>query len=96
MIWRWIGENQCIAFVCNAECGTRGDIPPDSVGPYIINGQRAMRGAWPWQVLYEIGYYYSSDDPSNFQWYTYCGGVILNEQWVLTAGHCTQAPSGIG
>ena len=54
------------------ECGVRS-VPPDSVGPYIVNGDVAARGAWPWyvQVLISGGF---------------CGGSIINERWILTAG----------
>ena len=42
----------------------------------VINGDNARRGLWPWQVaLYKNGLFW-------------CGGVLLSDQWVLTAGHC--------
>ena len=51
-------------------------MPPDSVGPYIVNGDVAARGAWPWQVqLYVSGSFG-------------CGGSIINQWWILTAAHC--------
>ena len=58
-------------------CGVRG-VPADQVGPYIIDGDLARPGAWPWQVSLFYG--------GVFQ----CGGSILNSKWILTAAHCGQ------
>jgi len=59
------------------ECGHRS---PDivNVGPYIINGQWAARGAWPWQVMLKVN--------GSFQ----CGGIVLSRRWILTAAHCVK------
>jgi len=60
------------------ECGRRS---PNItvVGPYIINGQWAARGAWPWQIMLKVN--------RAFQ----CGGSVLNRRWILTAAHCIQS-----
>jgi secreted trypsin-like serine protease len=69
-------SKQAVSMKCNpTECGIR-TVAHDSVGPYIINGDLAARGAWPWQA---IVYLYGSFE---------CGGTILNDRWILTAGHC--------
>ena len=63
---------------CSSGCGERY-VPADGVGPYIVNGDLAAVGAWPWQVtLFASGFFL-------------CGGTILNEYWILTAAHCFES-----
>uniref|UniRef100_A0A3Q1J3V2 Peptidase S1 domain-containing protein n=1 Tax=Anabas testudineus TaxID=64144 RepID=A0A3Q1J3V2_ANATE len=42
----------------------------------IVGGQVASPGSWPWQVSLQIS-------GSHF-----CGGSLINNQWVMTAAHC--------
>ncbi|KAK7938541.1 hypothetical protein WMY93_001867 [Mugilogobius chulae] len=44
----------------------------------IVGGADAPDGAWPWQVSMHFGGYHR------------CGGSLINNQWVLSAGHCVQ------
>lgn len=55
---------------------------PDS--PDIIGGQEAEPGAWLWQaaLIYD---YYGNAHAGHF-----CGGSLIDAQWVLTAAHCVE------
>merc|ERR1719334_194737 len=56
----------------------------DARTSYIVNGQDAAPGAWPWQV--SIVQSMMKDGKVFFD--HSCGGTILNNKWVLTAAHC--------
>ncbi len=49
------------------------------IGDYIVNGEAAQEGSWPWQVRLFMFH----DAQSGF-----CGGSLISDQWVLTAAHC--------
>ena len=57
-------------------CGTRGI--DETHLPYIINGDVAESGAWPWHAQVIIDEYRG------------CGGSIVNNNWILTAAHCVE------
>ncbi|CAN8014979.1 unnamed protein product, partial [Ixodes persulcatus] len=48
----------------------------------IIGGTRAFKGEFPWQVSVR------NLDPSGRFTRHFCGGALLSDRWVLTAGHC--------
>ncbi|XP_077462149.1 chymotrypsin A-like [Stigmatopora argus] len=76
MAFLWILS--CLAFVSAAYgCGTPA-IPPAITGySRIVNGEEAVPHSWPWQV--------SLQDYTGFH---FCGGSLVNENWVVTAAHC--------
>ncbi|WP_199044285.1 S1 family peptidase [Glycomyces salinus] len=51
--------------------------------PFIINGQQAAEGQYPWLVA--LGYANETATPYENQ---FCGGSAVTEQVVLTAAHC--------
>uniref|UniRef100_A0A3B1JQP9 chymotrypsin n=1 Tax=Astyanax mexicanus TaxID=7994 RepID=A0A3B1JQP9_ASTMX len=58
-------------------CGAPA-IPPVITGyARIVNGEEAVPHSWPWQV--------SLQDSTGWH---FCGGSLLNQNWVLTAAHC--------
>ncbi|XP_008283230.1 chymotrypsin-like protease CTRL-1 [Stegastes partitus] len=68
----------CFALVASAlGCGMPS-IPPKVSGyNKIVNGETAVSGSWPWQV--------SLQDSRGFH---FCGGSLINQNWVVTAAHC--------
>ncbi|KAK8777776.1 hypothetical protein V5799_020882, partial [Amblyomma americanum] len=64
-------------------CGTPSVGRPNTSKPHmqqgkIVGGSDTVKGAHPWQVMF-----WSKHHDKAF-----CGGSLLNNQWVLTASHC--------
>ncbi|XP_042742046.1 chymotrypsinogen A-like [Lagopus leucura] len=74
----------CLALVGSARaarslpsCGVPAITPVIRGLNRIVNGEPAVPGSWPWQV--------SLQRYGNFH---FCGGSLINEEWVITAAHC--------
>ena len=67
-----IAVNDCFIFTYSATCG----IKPS--GTRIVGGTQAQKDSWPWQAML-VGAGGGSQ---------YCGGSLIDENWVLTAAHC--------
>ncbi len=56
--------------------------PAQSETPDILGGREAEPGAWPWQVALVNSL---QENAFNGQ---FCGGTLIDDEWVLTAAHC--------
>ncbi|KAK2832951.1 hypothetical protein Q5P01_016840 [Channa striata] len=63
---------------CHSQLSVCGQPPLNNK---IVGGQEASPGSWPWQV--------SLRTTSGH----FCGGSLINNQWVLTAAHCFKGNS---
>src|SRR5215207_8274598 len=57
---------------------------PDTPG--IVGGQEAQPGAWPWAVALVHADTAAAD--------LFCGGSLIDPNWVLSAAHCTFNANG--
>ncbi|KAK5649734.1 hypothetical protein RI129_000763 [Pyrocoelia pectoralis] len=48
----------------------------------IVGGKNAPFGRWPWQVSVRRTSFFGFSSTHR------CGGAVLNENWIATAGHC--------
>ncbi|KAJ6637209.1 Serine protease easter [Pseudolycoriella hygida] len=56
-----------------------------NTGDRIVGGKKAKEDEFPWMALLEY------KKPNNRKGF-HCGGVLINERYILTAAHCMAAP----
>jgi len=71
-----------------AECGVPA-YPPVDVGgatgdSEIVGGEEAKPHSWPWQAAL----FMRESSWSGPKWFQFCGGSLIDSNWVMTAGHC--------
>jgi secreted trypsin-like serine protease len=61
-----------------------------STNQLIVGGTESQVDAWPWQVFLVSGNFTADGGLEG----TSCGGVLIAEQWVITAAHCVMSDWG--
>lgn len=64
---------------CIKDCGISTIGRPET---RIVGGKNAPFGRWPWQVSVRRTSFFGFSSTHR------CGGAIINENWIATAGHC--------
>ncbi|XP_030020474.2 serine proteinase stubble isoform X2 [Manduca sexta] len=71
---------QTTAATSNVECGVTALWPRPETR--IMGGKDSSFGRWPWQVSVRRTSFFGFSSTHR------CGGAIINEGWIATAGHC--------
>ncbi|CAC5409320.1 Prostasin,Trypsin,Transmembrane protease serine 9,Transmembrane protease serine 11D,Cationic trypsin,Serine protease 33,Transmembrane protease serine 7,Cationic trypsin-3,CUB and peptidase domain-containing protein 1,Transmembrane protease serine 5,Anionic trypsin,Tryptase,Plasminogen,Anionic trypsin-1,Trypsin-1,Trypsin I-P38,Trypsin-10,Transmembrane protease serine 2,Trypsin I-P1,Serine protease 55,Chymotrypsin-like elastase family member 2A,Coagulation factor XI,Anionic trypsin-2,Trypsin-3,Plasma kallikr len=79
------GINDCVHkedvwITCQPGCGFQF-FPILERSYRIVGGQAVTKGSWPWQASILLTLPTGIEEP-------YCGGTLIESQWVLTAAHC--------
>ena len=51
----------------------------------VVGGNTAFQGNWPWIAGISFG------EPFTNQYYRFCGGTLVADEWVLSARHCLKS-----
>ncbi|XP_049604100.1 vitamin K-dependent protein C [Syngnathus scovelli] len=70
------GSSSCGQLLIGRSSYTR---PIDGLMPWMVGGEVGKKGESPWQVLLQ-----------NAKGRFHCGGVLIDQNWVLTAAHCLE------
>ncbi|EEB19051.1 predicted protein [Pediculus humanus corporis] len=64
----------------SGQCGVASLLPRPEMR--IVGGKNAPFGGWPWQVSVRRTSFFGFSSTHR------CGGAVINENWIATAGHC--------
>ncbi|KAM8735185.1 trypsin-2-like [Acanthopagrus schlegelii] len=73
---RLVSATMMIGLIVLALLGAAAAAPTDD---RIVGGYECTHNSQPWQVSINIGYHF-------------CGGSLINDQWIVSAAHCWQNP----